>query len=233
MKVSVARFDAVYDVVFSRPAFSRVTNFVQIIEPIHDAFSKELFVPSDAIRVENGNTISTAGVIVSLLSGNCTFEVRLDGYKAHFSNLNSTDEIDRSKRLVNLFEHAVTEFLADGTPAVSEIRAQSWLQVEGGMEAAEKFVRRLTWLPESVDPFEIGASKTRSQVKFESISADDNWTVSVLVEKSALPNADLFLEISSGFGPGTKFNNFRKKADHFSTISSKIMKILSLSIDGV
>ena len=232
MKVSVARFDAIYDVVFSRPAFSRVTDFVQIIEPIHDTFSKELFVPLDAIRVENGNTISTAGVIVTLLSGNCTFEVRLDGYKAHFKNLNSTEEIDRAKHLVNLFEYVVTEFLADGTPAVSEIRTPNWLVVEGGIEAAEKFVRRLTWLPDSVDPFKIGATKTSSQVNFESMCAEEAWNVGVRVEKSALSDADLFIEISNGFGPSSEFDNFQKKAEQFSSVSSDIMKTLGLSVDG-
>ncbi len=232
MNVSVARFDAAYDVVFSRPAFSRVMNFVQIIEPIHDAFSKELFIPPDAIRVENGNTISTAGVIVTLLSGNCTFEVRLDGYKARFNNLNSTDEVDRAKHLVNIFEHAVLEFLTDGTAAVSEIRAPTWLEVEGGVEAAENFVRNLTWLPGSVDPFQIGATKTRSQVNFESICAEEAWTVSVRVEESVLPNADLFLEISHGFGPSSAFDNFQKKAEHFSNVSSDIMRGLGLSVDG-
>ena len=84
MRARTARFDAYYEVAFNRPAFSRVASFSQIIEPIYDAFSAEVSIPPDAIKLENGNTIATAGVTLTLFSGFSLFEARLDGYKVRF-----------------------------------------------------------------------------------------------------------------------------------------------------
>ena len=70
MKATIVWFDAYYDVSFSRPAFSRLGSFAQIIEPIHDALCSEVPIPSNAISLENGNTIATAVVTVTLFSGN-------------------------------------------------------------------------------------------------------------------------------------------------------------------
>ena len=68
MKARIARFNAHYEVVFSRPAFSRITSFSQIIEPIYDAFSQEIQIPSDAIELENGNTLPKQSSLLPTLA---------------------------------------------------------------------------------------------------------------------------------------------------------------------
>ncbi len=88
MNARVTRLDFHCDVIFARPVFSRVASFAQIIEPIYDAFSTEgIRIPSDALRVDNGNSIATAKVSLSLHSGLQTFEARLDDY------LTKTDDV--------------------------------------------------------------------------------------------------------------------------------------------
>ena len=104
MKAQIVRIDARYEVAFSRPAFSQIASFAKIIEAIYDAFSSELKIPSDAIRLENGNTIATAGVTLTLFSGVSVFEAKLDGFKAHLLDLRSPETIDQAKRHINLFE---------------------------------------------------------------------------------------------------------------------------------
>ena len=77
MKATVERFDVIYDVDFFRPAFNRIGTFTQILEPIYDALSRELYIPPDAIRVESGNTIASAFVTITLFSGKWVFEARM------------------------------------------------------------------------------------------------------------------------------------------------------------
>ena len=231
MKARIARFDAHYEVTFSRPAFSRIASFSQIIETIYDAFSAETPIPSDAIQLENGNTIATAGVTLTLFSGLSVFEAKLDGYKAHFLDLRSPEAIDRAKRHANLFEAAISAFLPDGAPGHSRIVTPSWFVIDGGIDAAETLIRSLTWLPESHDPFQIGATNVRSLVKFECFNTDDLWTVGVTLDKSALLEAHLFVEIAAEYSSGSQFDTFDKKTEHLSTVSRSVIDSLGLIVE--
>ena len=231
MKAHIARFDAHYEVGFSRPAFGRIASFSQIIEHIYDAFSREIHIPSDAIKLENGNTISTARVTLSLFSGLSSFEARLDGYKAHFLDLRSPEAIDRAKRHAKLFEAAVCGFLIDATPAHWRLVTPSWLTVDGGMDAAERVIRNLSWLPDSHDPFEIGATKVSSQVKFDCLNSDEQWAIGIILDKSALPDAHLFFEISATYTMGTDYNTFDTMTEHLSSVSKLVIEKLVLELE--
>ena len=231
MKARIARFDAYYEVAFDRPAFSRIASFSQIVESIYDAFSAEVSIPPDAIKLENGNTIATAGVTLTLFSGFSLFEARLDGYKARFLELRSPEAIDQAKRHAKLFESAVRGFLTDGIPAHWRLITPSWLTVDGGMDAAEGLIRDLTWLPESHDPFEIGSTKVSSQVRFDCSNTEDLWTVRITVDKSAIPDTHLFLEISGEYILGSPFNTLDKQAEHLSIVSKPVIDKLGLVVE--
>ncbi len=231
MKAHITRFDAHYEVAFSRPAFSRIASFSQIIEPIHDAFSSEIQIPSDAIKLETGSTIAATSVTLTLFSGHSIFEAKPDGYKAHFLDLEASKAIDQAKRHAKIFEDATCGFLTDGVPNLWKLVTPSWLTVDGGMDAAEGLIRRLAWLPTSHDPFEIGATKTRSQAKFECFNPDEHWGVAITMDRSALPDADLFVEISSGYALGSHFGTFDKKVEHLSIVSRSIIDKLGLIVE--
>ncbi len=231
MKARIVRSDVHYEVAFSRPAFSRMASFSEIIEPIYDAFSSETAVPSDAISVENGNTIATAGVTLTLFSGLSVFEAKLDGYKAHFLDLRSPEAIDQAKRHAKLFEDTISGFITDSVLGISRFVTPSWLTVEGGIAAAETLARRLTWLPDSDDPFQIGTTSTRSLVKFECLHHNDLWKIGIMVEKSALPEADLFLEFSGEYDSDSHFDRFDDKANHLSSVSRAVIDKLGITVE--
>lgn len=231
MKATVKRLDAHYEVTFARPAFSRVGSFAQIIEPIHDALSTETEIPADAIKFENGNTIASATVLVTLFSGNGIFEARLDGYKTHFFDLRTPNDVDRAKQCAELFERASSEFLSDARPGLWKLVLSSWLTVDGGTEAAEKLLRSLTWLPGNDDPFAIGATKTLSHVKFECFNTDRSWAVGVTVDRSALREANLFLEIATEYTPDAEFDSFEKKVQHILSTSGLVSTKLGLMLE--
>ncbi|MCY4533623.1 MAG: hypothetical protein OXC84_15050 [Gammaproteobacteria bacterium] len=231
MKTQIARFDMHYEVVFSRPAFSHLASFSQIIEPIYDAFSADFPIPSDAIKLEDGNTIATAGVTLTLFSGLSVFEARLDGYKADILNLRTTEDFDQAKRHTTFFESAILGFLTDGIPKRWRLVTPYWLTVEEGMDAVGHLIRRLTWLPESHDPFEISSNKVDSQVRFDCSNTEDQWTARITVDKSAIPNAHLFLEISSQYETDSHFNNFDKRTEHLSMVTKSVIDKLGLVVE--
>ena len=231
MKASIARLDAFYEVAFSRPAFSCASTFAQIIGPIYDALSGEFLIPDDAIRLESGNTLATAFVAISLNSPNCIFEVRLNGYKAHFFDVGSSDNVDRAKRSVKRFEVATSTFLHDGWPGIWRLTVPFWLAVEGGAEATEDIIRKFTGCPDDRDPLEIGSTATRSMARFECSNEEEVWSVSVFLHRAVLPSADLFFDISAEYGRRSYYRDFDKKVEHLTYVSGTICNKLGLIVE--
>ena len=233
MKASIDRLDAFYEVEFRRPAFSRVASFVQIFEPLYDTFSKEVRIPSDAIRVENGNSIATAGVTFDLYSGKFLFEVRLDGYKAKFYNLHTEEDTEQAKRYAMLFEEVVSEFMEDGYPQLWKILLPCWISIKesNAVEIAEQLIRNLTWLPDSHDPFEIGASSVSSGVKFDCVNFEELWSVSIILNKSVLPGSELFVDFSGDYMSGTRYESFDQKIEHLYYVSASVFNKLGLTLE--
>ena len=233
MKASINRLDAVYEVEFRRPAFSRVTSFVEILEPLYDTFSREVRIPSDAIRIENGDSISTAGITFDLFSGKFLFEIKLDGYKAEFYDLHSKEDTELAKRYAMLFEEVVSEFMKDGYPQLWKILVPCWISIKdpNSVEIAEQLIRNLTWLPDSHDPFEIGASSVSSLVKFDCVNFEELWSVGILLNKSVLPESDLFVDFSGEYMSGTQFESFDQKIEHLSSVSASVFNKLGLTLE--
>ncbi len=231
MEARITRLDAYYEVVFSRPAFSRIGTFPQIIEPIYDAFSPEIQIPPDAMKLENGDTIATAGVTLTLFSGLSAFEAKLDGYKARFLDLRSPEAISQAKCHAKYFETAVCGFLNDGTPENRRLATSYWLAVKGGMEAAEDLIRNLTCLSEAPDPFGIGAGNVYPQIKFDCLNRDDLWNVSITMDRSALAGAHLFLEISAKYRLGTHYDTLDKMDEHLYSVFKSVIDKLDLVVE--
>ena len=204
--------------------FKLVTFTLAQVGIIHPALT-------DAIKFTNGDTIATAGVTLTLFSGLSEFEAKLDGYKAHFLDLRSQEAIDRGKQHTKLFEAAICGFMTDGIPAYWRLVTPYWLMLDGGIDAAEYLIRGLTWLPGSTDPFEIGATTTRSKVNFVCSNTEELWTVGITMDKSALVNAHLFLEISCEYRPGSHYDTFDKKAEHLSNASRVVADKLGLILE--
>ncbi|MCY4139448.1 MAG: hypothetical protein OXF56_14455 [Rhodobacteraceae bacterium] len=231
MDARVARLDFHCDVVFARPAFSRVASFTQIIEPLYDAFDAEgVRIPSDALCVENGNSIATAKVSLSLSSGLQTFEVRLDGFEAHFLDLRSPQAVEQAKQFAMLFDNAVSHFLSDGLPDRYTITTPTWLTVDGGYDAAEALIRRLGWQPELNDPFRIGAQRVTSQATFTCMNLAANWTASIKIERSQLPDTHLFLLVAAEYRQGSSPEKFVDRAEHVAGIWRSVAGSIGLSV---
>jgi len=233
MKASIDRLDAFYEVEFHRPAFSRVDSFVQIFEPLYDTFSKEVRIPSDALRVETGDSIATAVVSLELFSGKFLFEVKLDGYKAKFYDLQTEKDTQLAKRHAMLFEKVVSEFMEDGHPKLWKILFPCWISINesDSVKIAEQLIRNLTWLPDSHDPFEIGASSVSSVVKFDCVNFEELWSVGILLNKSVLPGSELFVDFSGEYLLGTRFESFDQKIEHLFSVSASVIDKLGFTLE--
>ncbi len=232
MKAERIRLDAHYEVLFSHPAFGQMGSFAQIIEPIYNAISPEVSIPSDAIKLESGNTIANTGVTLTLFSGCYVFRTRLDGYDAYFTEIQSQKDIEQAKRYTKLFENAIRGFFTDSVSSYSKLVTSSWLTIDGGFVAADSLVRGLTSLPDACDPFQIGAKNTSStNVEFECFNNEQHWKYVITVARSALPEADLFLGFSGQYDSGCPFDSLDKKLDHITAVTRSIVEKLNLEAD--
>ncbi len=231
MDARVGRSDFHCEVVFARPAFSRVASFTQVIEPVYDAFTGAgIPIPADALCVENGNSIATAKVTLSLLSGLQTFEARLDGFEAHFLDLRSAEAVAQARESVKLFGDAVCGFLSDGRPDRYTITVPTWLKVDGGYDAADALVRNIAWKTDSTDPFRVGAHTVTSQVTFACTNLDANWAAHIAIARSQLPDTDLFLQVAADYGPASRLKKLVDRAEHVAEIWNSVAGSIGLTV---
>lgn len=232
MNAHVDRTDLHCEEVFARPAFSQLVSFAQIVEPIYDAFDAAGFrVPADALRVQNGDSIATAKVSMSLLSGRHTFEARLDGCEAHFYDLQSREAIDHAAQVARLFCDTICNFLSDGVHSRTVITARTWLTVDGGQDSAENIVRSVASSSESNDPFQIGAHTVPAQATFTCRNQDANWIASITIAKSQLPDSNLFLETALEYEQKSTYGQFADKAEHVEEIWRSVTASLGLTVN--
>ena len=231
MNVHVGRYDLHYEVGFIRPAFSHISSFPQIIEPIFDAFSDAgVKIPTDALRVEQGDSIATAKVSLSLFSGTQTFEARLDGYKAHFHDLRSSDAIKLAKYHANLFSNTICEYLSDGDPEQTVITIPAWFIVKGGVEATDALISNIACRSASNDPFKVGADTVTSEVTFHCTNKKMKWDAVIIIARSQLPNTQLFLEVAVEYGPDSHPSDNFQRTEHVEGIWNSVANSLGLTV---
>ena len=231
MNAQLHRCDLRYEVAFQRPAFDHLASFAQIIGPIYDALSPELDIPPEALKVETGNSIDTALVALTLPSNLIEFQVRLDGYRATMLDRRSTDSIEQAQRQARLFETSVHQFLPNCKLQRARLVMSTWLTLHGGMSQLKGIINNLANLPSSSDPFAIGADHTRSIVKFECSNANANWIVGIMLDKSVLPDADLFLEVAGDYNCGPQFSSFGSMNNHLTSVQRSVLETLQLAME--
>ena len=231
MDACVERSDFHCEVHFARPAFSRLASFTQVIEPVYDAFARAgITIPADALCIENGKSIATAKVTLSLLSGFQTFEARLDGFEAHFLDLRSPEASAQAQKSVRLFGNAVSEFLLNGQPDHYTITVPTWLKVDGGYDAADALLRSLAWKADSNDPFGIDAHTVTSHATFACTNLDANWTASIMIARSQLPETQLFLQVAAEYRPGSGPEKYVDMAEHVEEIWNSVAGSIGLTV---
>ena len=159
--------------------------------------------------------------------------MKLDGYKAKFYDLQSPESIEQAKRHAMLFETVVSEFMQDGIPAHWKIVLPCWLSIRepDSVKITEKLIRNLTWLPDSNDPFEIGATSVSSGVRFDCVNLDESWNVGIMLNKSFLRGSDLFIEFSGEYQSGSRFETFNQKLEHLSSVLTSVIEKLGLTLE--
>ena len=154
---------------------------------------------------------------------------RLDGFEAHFLDLRSPEASTKARESVGLFGNAVCGFLSDGVPDCSTITVPTWLKVDGGYDAADALVRSLAWKTDSNDPFGIGAHTVPSQATFSCTNLDTNWTASIMIARSLLPDTQLFLQVGAEYRPGSGPENFVDRAEHVAEIWNSVAESIGLT----
>lgn len=230
MKASTKKINLIYEVEYSRPAFSRIGAFVEQIEPIYDALSENLRVPSDAIIIQNENSIASAKIIVSLFSDSWIFESRLDGYKVQIFDLYDTDHFDLAVECTGKYSDAVAGFVSDTTPEFWNLRKSSWLSIDDDAVSAADFMDQFNPYGGNHDPFGIDSTNTDAHIIFECSNEEKFWNVAITLQKAIDPMASLFFDLSIVHSSGSKFEAADSQFQHLKSLSGAFSKKINLEI---
>ena len=173
--------------------------------------------------------VAVLKVTLSLVSGFQTFEARLDGFEAHFLDRLSPTAGAQARESVTLLGYDVFGFLSDGVPDQCTITIPTWLKADGGYDAADALIRSYAWKTDSNVPFGIGAHRVPSQATFSCTNLDTNWTASIMIARSLLPDTQLFLQVGAEYRPGSGPENFVDRAEHVAEIWNSVAESIGLT----
>ena len=241
MEASIFRIDASYEVSFRIPALSQIGALSLFYKSLYEVFNQELRLPSDAIELQNGTSIATTAVVLTLPNGAGILEAKLDGFKAKFQDLSiQADEINRSIQYVKLFETAVKEFFADPSLEYCSLVVPVWLTIDesDNTESVEKLLRSLTRQSDSDDPFNIGATRVCPHLLFKCHNQEEYWDVGIHLEVSELPGSHLYVGFVGGYSMSSQhlidsqYANIEKQVEHLQSVSESVFDHLNLTFAG-
>ena len=237
MESRISAIDFRYKVEFARPAFSQIGTFTQIIEPLYDAFFDEIPNISEAIELKIGNTIASSSVVLPIRTGSAfsLLEVKLDQLEARSTKVETSQEIGRIVRHIDLFESAVYQYFTNVVPAMWSFQSSFWLVLDedNPIEKCEYLIRKFSFSPESHDLFEIGATRVRSKIALDCINDEDQWNVEIFLDRSVLIDSHLFLQINGNYKSDPEMDSFEKKFDYLFDVLGSIVAKLGLTLKPI
>lgn len=195
MAFTLHRLDAVYTAPFSTPAMALVGDVPALIKLLYKTISSRYsFIGPDAYRVINSNTLSELGIGITLQNPRLEILLRVDHLVAQATNFRSPEEVTFAQDLVLILHSFVEQHLSGTRSTSATLRISSWLNVEGSRDALLKKINNIARPSRNIfDAKSIGAESIEYSSKIQLKNDSDGWQLTVIAERSAIEEADLYL----------------------------------------
>jgi hypothetical protein len=230
MAFTLSRVDAIYSAPFASPALELVGDIPRLIRAVYQAFADRYpgVVSVSAFNALNSNTLSEVGLLISLLQGRLAITLRVDQFYMQATNLSTAEETRFAQDCVLLMQ----DFMDKSTSrreGIVNLRIASWLRVDSGKDELMKKLNQIARPQRATfDKTRIGAETMEHFTKFNFRNETAGWHLTLIVEPSALPNADLYIIRDYLFQPDGELGTSEKKLGFLETSSIAINEWLGI-----
>lgn len=188
------RIDLAYRATFGTPLFALAGGLPRFLNELYTAVAPRFRFELTQVQALPGTSASDVGVRVGLFSGLAALTLKVEGLSAEFERLTGPDDLKIAVDCMNLGWQAVSAFAPDTTVQTVRLTKRSWLILDP--DCADAI------LDGGLSP-ELAASlatengerelQVRPTIRAFLESPNGEWEGEVMLDRSALPGASLFL----------------------------------------
>jgi hypothetical protein len=230
---TVRRLDGTYTASFVPPMLSLVGAIPDVMKVAYGTFVERYpGIRPDALRAINTNVLAEVGVSVNLLDNRIEVLLRVDQIGVRAVNLRNDQEMRFVVDCI-LITHSVARKLAPTiTVGSTIINVSTWIGVDGGPGQVEKILSTASRpsRPNLLRGASVGAKSVAFLPRVLLGNDQEGWQLTVGAEKSAIPEADLFVVRQYVFGPPMRYSDFEQQFAFIETSTTLISEWLGLNI---
>jgi hypothetical protein len=218
MKFTVGRLDIVAVQTLAPPLFGLPARAPELFEALYSELNEQFPMRPADLQVTGGTAYSDIKVTVK--SGDkLEADIGANGFYAHMLDVGDKEHF---KKLVSTYETTLQSFFPRIAFVDSLLRLKGWLECEGGTEAVEATLQARGEQVFGLKSF--GGFLKDYTFRTELRRPDETWSVSMLLQRSALPAGHLYAEANFNFYKGYSEKRLAPQLDMALEQSLRLLK---------
>lgn len=230
---TLRRLDGTYTASFVPPMLSLVGAIPEAMKVVYGTFVERYpGLRPDALRALNTNILAEVGVSVNLLDNRIEILLRVDQIHVRAVNLRNDQEVRFVTDSILITHSAVQKLAPTITIGSTIINVSTWIGVDGGAGQVEKILSAASRPSHSnlLKGVSLGAKSVAFLPRVVLENDQEGWKLTVTTEKSAIPEADLFMIRQYIFGPPMRYSDFEQQFAFIQTSNNTIFEWLGLDM---
>jgi hypothetical protein len=177
---------------YQKPAFRLGVKSIELIAAYYDALSESQNLSPADLSVSGGTLYSDLKVGVNTFDGQGRIEITAGALVVDLTRLNLNDVVLLRDHL-QLCEDTMKQVLDDVQLSERTMRANVWVSLEGGSNAASEFLSRRGNAAFSLNDSKYAHKDTEFMLQFRSLDLDSTSVFSFFIERSRA-EGDLYIQ---------------------------------------
>jgi hypothetical protein len=229
MQATLASADVTYEVFFKKPLFDARDN-APLIQSVYDALSGSFLLSINDITVNQGPAPSQISVALSMFAGAGSIELRVDRWRGSFRRLVSSGDFDLILRCLNVTSGAMQNTSDRLSPARAKVVVASWYNCDMDLKEIEALLGRYWLKDRELHSNFLNAEQVTLTLNPYLKNATEGWDVFFLVQPSAVPGTQLFLNYTGTYIIGGRYNSIDQQSEHVRGMIEGMLKELGFEV---
>jgi hypothetical protein len=231
MEATIHRLDVLHELSFVQPAFVLARNASEIVQIFHETIAPRYPIPPEHMAVNAASILSDLFIRIGLFGNLAALELRVDKMTLRFPQSHGPESIKIVKDTVLLAYDALRKAVPDVRFARALFSLGAWLVLDGGTEAAQKLLREHAMPSSLIDPIQLGGQTASYTLRANVPNPSEKWDVQIAAEPSAIPQANLFVQINLTFQDGTSYHGIDAQISLTEHLVPKIFASLGIDLN--
>jgi hypothetical protein len=221
------RLDGTYTASFVPPMLSLAGTIPDAMKVVYGTFVERYpGIRPDALRALNTNVLAEVGVSINPLDNRIEIVLRVDQIGVRAVNLRNDQEVRFVVDCILITHSAARKLAPTITIGSTIINVSTWIGVDGGAGQVEKILSAASRSSRSnlLKGASLGAKSVAFLPRVVLGNDQEGWQLTVAAEKSAIPEADLFVVRQYIFGPPMRYADFEQQFTFIQTSARETLK---------